>query len=161
MAHVEAFSRGPRTRAAQVQPETFIWRIRRPMAMPGWDAVSVERLKSNKTSKGLDEKGRRSFSAAIWTTNLAAKRAHSSLLQSPEKFASAHNSKPDDTLGWRRRERSSNGDLRMRPFTSAILERSKPNASARGLNYLFKTGSNDSGRSRLATFASEGTRSKK
>jgi hypothetical protein len=98
MAHVEAFSRGPRTRAAQVQPETFIWRIRRPMAMPGWDAVSVERLKSNKTSKGLDEKGRRSFSAAIWTTNLAAKRAHSSLLQSPEKFASAHNSKPDDTL---------------------------------------------------------------
>jgi hypothetical protein len=31
----------------------------------------------------------------------------------------------------------------------------------RGLNHLFKTGSNDSGRSRLARFASEGTRSKK
>jgi hypothetical protein len=98
MAHVEAFSRGPAYQSGASPAGNLYLPNSSPHGNARWDAVSVERLKSNKTSKGLDEKGRRSFLAAIWTTNLAAKRAHSSLLQSPEEFASAHNSKPDDTL---------------------------------------------------------------
>jgi hypothetical protein len=160
MAHVEAFSRGPRTKAAQVQPETFIWRIRRPLAMPGWDAVSVERLKSNKTSKGLDEKGRRSFSAAIWKTNLAAS------VPTARSCRVRKNSLPLivqnlmtlwlEAQGPQLKQRLENASLYFRYLREEQAER-----FGRGLNHLFKTGSNDSGRSRLARFASEGTRSKK